>query len=278
MVKINKNGIYMKYQNILISGASSGMGAELARRYAKKGATLGLMALAGAELDAIKVEAEKLGATNVFIYPVDVSNREQARNAVAEFAKQAGRIDLWIACAGVDIEVSLNNFNDESANTAEKMYEVNLMGLMYTTNAVLEQMLTQRKAGFLKRIKPKGAGHIVGMASLAGKKIYPVHADYSATKTAVTAYLESLRVRLIGKPITITTVSPGFVSTPMIADHTHPMPFTVSAEKAVDIITNGIAQGKEHIEFPHTLSLATKAMRILPSPIWKVVAKLSERI
>lgn len=268
----------MTHQNILISGASSGMGAELARRYAKQGATLGLMALAGAELDAIKSEAEKLGASNVFIYPVDVANREQARSAVANFAKHAGRIDLWIACAAIDIDVPLKNFNDASAKTAEKMYAVNLMGLMYTTNAVLEQMLTQRPTGLLKHIKPKGAGHIVGMASLAGEKIYPVHADYSATKTAVIGYLESLRVRLIGKPITITTVCPGFVSTPMIADHTHPMPFTVSAQTAVATIMAGIEQGKEQITFPHTLSLATKAVRLLPSPIWKVVAKLSERV
>lgn len=269
----------MNYQNILISGASSGMGAALVRQYAKQAKTLGLIALAGDELTDIKQQAERLGAKQVFAYPADVSNREAARAAVADFAQKAGSIDLWIAGAAVDIDVPLTHFDESGTQKIEAMYAVNVNGFIYSTNAVLEQMLSQQPKGFFKKwSKPKSAGHIVGMASLAGKKIYPTHADYSATKTAVDAYLESLRVRLIGHPITVTTVSPGFVRTPMTANHTHPMPFMVSAETAVENIIKGIEQGKEQIAFPQSLVLATNAVRMLPPPIWKMVARLVKHL
>lgn len=252
---------------VLISGASSGIGAELTRRYAKQGKTLGLMALAGSELDDIAKEARSLGAVDVIIFPADVTNRDAVRDAVADFASQAGSIDLWIACAGVDIDVPLEEFD---AIRAEQNFEINVNGLMYSTNAVLEQMMQQ------------GHGHIVGMASLAGWHIYPTHADYSASKTAVMAYLESLRVRLRAskqfKHIRVTTVSPGFVSTPMIADHTHPMMFVVSKEEAADTILLGIAKGKEAINFPTPLVIGTKLLQKLPKPVWRVMAKVIHRL
>lgn len=263
----------MNYQNILISGASSGMGAALVRQYAKQAKTLGLIALAGDELTDIKQQAERLGAKQVFAYPTDVSNREAARAAVADFAQKAGSIDLWIAGAAVDIDIPLTQFDAHGTQKIEAMYAVNVNGFIYSTNAVLEQMLSQQPKGFFKKwSKPKSAGHIVG------KKIYPTHADYSATKTAVDVYLESLRVRLIGRHITVTTVSPGFVRTPMTANHTHPMPFMVSAETAVENIIKGIEQGKEQIAFPQSLVLATNAVRMLPPPIWKVVARLVKHL
>lgn len=252
---------------ILISGASSGIGAELTRCYAQQGKTLGLMALAGSELDDIQQEALARGAAKALVFPVDVTDRDTVRQAVADFSRQAGSIDLWIACAGVDIDVPLEAFD---AKRAELNFEINVNGLMYSTNAVLEQMMMQ------------GHGRIVGMASLAGWHIYPTHADYSASKTAVMAYLESLRVRLHAakkyKHIHVTTVSPGFVRTPMIADHTHPMMFVVSKEDAATTIMAGIARGKDAIDFPKPLVMGTKLLQKLPKPVWRVMAKVIHRL
>lgn len=284
----------MTYNTILISGASSGIGAELARRFAKQGKTLGLMALPTDDLNVIQQEALALGAAEAIIFPVNVCERDAVRQAVADFAQQAGRIDLWVACAGIDVDVPLckssgkfkksaHTFNEDDSKRIETLYDVNVNGLIYSTNAVLEQMLTQNKQApktVFSRLRklvgtqPKGAGHIVGMASLAGWHIYPTHADYSATKMAVCAYLESIRVRLANSPITVTTVSPGFVRTPMTADHEHPMPFLVSAEQAADEIMRGIDNKQEHIAFPKPLVMATMLVKHLPRPLRKGITKL----
>lgn len=316
-----------QYNNILISGASSGIGAMLVRRFAQQGKTIGLLALPNPDLYRIQVEATQLGAKAVYPYPLDVCDRNAVRNAVKDFVTNCGGIDLWIACAGIDEDVALTGFNNASAQKIEQIYDVNLKGLMFGTNAVLEYMLNKDNKRLFKKIKlPNkisrlhtklpiakrltrkkltnnrlinnklinsrlinktrankkqankkltGKGHIVGISSLAGQNIFPSHADYSASKTAVDAYLQSLRVRLAQTNIKITTVSPGFVKTPMTQAHTHPMPFIVSTEQAVDEILNGIAKGHEQISFPKPLVISTKILKILPKSIWKKVARLS---
>lgn len=245
--------------NVLISGASSGIGAELVRHYAGQGVTLGLMALDDELLDAMTKEAQSLGAKAVHVYPLDIRDKAAVRQAVSQFAEAAGSIDLWIASAGIDKDVSIDEFDSA---TIENIYDINVNGLIHSTNAVLEKMLQQ------------GHGHIVGMASLAAYRVADIHADYSASKVAVDAYLESLRIRLQQSPIIITTVYPGFVRTPMTKNHTHPMPLSLSASQAAQKIINGIEKQKSWISFPWPLAMVMGLGRKLPYSLWKLILRM----
>ena len=189
-------------------------------------------------------------------------DRAATRGAVEGFAARAGALDLFVGCAGVDIDVPLRDYD---ARRAEMNFEVNLMGLMYSANSALECMLRQ------------GRGHIVGIGSLAGWRILPVHADYSASKSAVDAYLESLRVRLRGTPITVTTVFPGFVRTPMTAESKHKVPLPWSAEQAASRIMRGIDRRDEHVAFPWPVAAGVRVLRALPEPLWRLALRLAPK-
>ena len=250
-------------QNVFITGASSGIGAQLARLYAERGSRLGLLALAGADLVAVTEGAKRSGAGAVHAYGADVRDRGAMRKAVADFAAAAGSIDVYVGCAGVDLDVPFDaNYRSERA---ERNFEVNLMGLMYGANAAVEILRAQRH------------GQLVGVGSMAGWRIFPVHADYSASKTAVHAYLESLRVRLRGSAITVSTVYPGQVRTPMTADSRHKVPLSWSAEQAAERIVRGIDRREEHIAFPWPVVAVARALEALPEPLWRLALRFGPK-
>lgn len=245
-------------KNVFITGASSGIGLQLAIQFSARGERLGLLALPGDDLTKAADMSRDAGAAEVLAFGADVRDRAVVRKAIQEFAKTGSGIDLFIGCAGVDYEVPFDDFN---AGRSEFLYDVNLKGLMFGANAALELMLAQ------------GRGHVVGISSLSGWRILPVHADYCATKCAVNAYLESLRVRLRGRDITVTTVSPGFVRTPMVAGNLNPMPFAVDADVAARRILRAIDARKNHVAFSLPLVFGTRLLRALPDPLWRFLLR-----
>jgi short-subunit dehydrogenase len=137
----------------------------------------------------------------------------------------------------------------------EAMIRTNLLGVIYTFAAVLPEMLARR------------SGHLVGISSLAGYRGLPGESAYCASKAAVNVYLDGLRIQLRGTGIQVTTVCPGFVTTPMTANNTFHMPGLMSAEEAARRIIRAIKRGTKVYNFPWRLHLMVKLSRWLPDRV-----------
>lgn len=182
---------------ILITGASSGIGEAAARAYAALGKNLILLARRKSKLDQLASDLSQKHRIEALSFEVDVTDTE----SLSKFASQAplSRVDVLINNAG--LALGAEPIQDGKLENWEKMIDVNLKGLLRTTHLVLPY--------FLK----KGRGHIVNLGSVAARQIYPNGNIYCATKAAVKALNESLRLDLHGKGIRVTEISPAMVET-----------------------------------------------------------------
>lgn len=244
----------------LITGASSGIGAALARELSRRGHDLGLIARRGDLLDALVAELK----TKAVALPCDVADSAAVRDAVARGeAALGGPFDLAIANAGVGVPTHAAKFNIADA---ELMVRVNVVGVMVLLDAVVPKMIE------------RGSGHFAGVASLAGHRGLPSSSVYSATKAAVQAFLEASRVELAPYGVAVTTVNPGFVVSPMTEKNRFKMPFLMTAERAARIIADGLERRARVVEFPLPMSLVTRFMRTLPNAIFdRVTAPYGKR-
>ncbi len=236
------------YKTAAITGASSGIGEALALELAGRGCHVGLLARRQDRLEQVAREVEKMGARAV-IAPCDVSDRRQVREAIDRVRQELGPIDLLIANAGVGDPVKATKFD---VDRVELLYRVNVLGAIYAIGAVLPEMLDRR------------FGHIVGISSLAGYRGFPYSSTYCATKAALRVQLEGLRVELRPFGIYVTTVSPGFIRTPMTAKNKFYMPFLMDADVAARKIANAIARKRRTFDFPWQMALFVRLLRLLP--------------
>jgi len=201
-------------QRVVITGASAGIGAALARKYAKRGAVLGLIARRRPELDAL---AGELGGA-VATYAADVRDGPAIAAAAQDFIQRFGAPDVVIANAGV----SAGNLThlDDDVETCQWIFDVNVMGMVKTFQPFLDSMLRSR------------SGTLVGIASVAGIRGLPGAGAYSASKSAAITYLESLRVELRGSGVKVVTIAPGYIATDMTAKNPYPMPFLLPVDEA----------------------------------------------
>lgn len=236
-----------------ITGASTGLGHELARQLAEAGYDLALVARRRALLDEMKKELAPSGR-RILVIDADVVNWEAIKNAVLRTEKELGPIDLLVANAGVSLDAPLKRFD---VAIARQVYEVNVIGLMQTVAAVLPFMMERKR------------GHIVGVSSLASYIAVPRSTVYCSSKAAVSSYLEGLRIELMPLGIPVTTVCPGFVRTPMTQKNKFKMPFLLDAPDAVRIMVKGIAARKAMVHFPKPLYLIILLLRCIPKPIFR---------
>jgi short-subunit dehydrogenase len=237
----------------IITGASAGIGAALARELAKRGHDLALLARRGDLLDELATELRGNGR-NVVTAVCDVVDAESVSDAVRRTQEQlGGPFDLAIANAGVSIPVDARSFDIDAA---EQIVRVNVLGVMYLFDAVIPSMIERR------------SGRFAGVASIAGLRGLPGAAPYSASKAAVQAFLEGVRIDLRDAGVKVTTINPGFVDTPMTKKNRFRMPFLMDAEKAATIIADGIERGKRLIEFPRPTSVMMRAMRLVPDALY----------
>lgn len=236
----------------LVTGASSGLGAEMARQLGRSGWRVGLTARREAELEAVARSIRKAGGT-AFVAPADIADPAALRAAIAAVAEALGPVDLLVANAGVGISMVGQDF---SAEAFDRMIGVNLSGVGHAIEAVLPGMLR------------KGAGQIVGISSLAGFRGLPGSSGYSATKAALSALLEGLRADLARSGIVVTTVHPGFVRTPMTAGSSKLMPLAIDVEPAARIILRGIASRRSRVDFPWRMAALLGLVRLLPDRLY----------
>lgn len=182
---------------VVITGASDGIGRELALQLADQGAWLALAARDAAKLDAVAAECRARGGRAVAV-PTDVADEAQCRRLIDETAREHGRIDTLVNNAGISMWARFDEVTDLAPFHA--MMQVNYFGSLYCTHAALPH---------LKRAR----GRIVGVSSLTGKAGVPTRSGYAATKHAMAGFFDSLRIELADDGVTVTMVYPGFVST-----------------------------------------------------------------
>ncbi len=193
-------GAYFRDRTVLITGASSGIGRDLALAFAKMGAKVALVARRKALLETLADEIAAAGGEALPL-PAVVTRRADVRAAVDRTLVRFNRIDVLINSAGIAIPDRVETMPPEDL---ERMMSVNLMGTLHTMQAVLPSM------------RAAGAGSIVNIASLAGRRGMPPLGAYGATKSAVIGLTEALRVELYGSGIRLSLVMPGVIDTPRV--------------------------------------------------------------
>lgn len=233
-------------QRIIITGASSGIGTALARHYAASGATLGLIAR---RLDRLEQLAAVL-PVSCEIYAADVRDAAAMAAAARQYTDKHGCPDTVIANAGVSVG-TLTDFVEDT-NAFRDVIDTNVIGMVNTFQPFLSGMRGARQ------------GTLVGIASVAGYRGLPGAGAYCASKAAVIAYLESLRVELRASGVGIVTVCPGFVDTPMTEKNPYPMPFRMSSKDAAVKIASLIARGKTYSVIPWQMAIVARLLRVTP--------------
>ncbi|MBM4762208.1 SDR family oxidoreductase [Bacillus sp. B15-48] len=185
-------------KNIIITGASGGIGAEMARLCASQQANLILFARSLDKLEQLKKELEMKFNTSVIIRSLDVSNLEAVQYVFTEVLAEIGYVDVLVNNAGFGI---FRHAHEASFDEIKAMFDVNVVGLMACTSMVLPTM------------KERKSGHIINIASQAGKIATPKSSIYSATKHAVLGYTNSLRMEVSDDGIFVTAVNPGPIAT-----------------------------------------------------------------
>jgi short-subunit dehydrogenase len=250
-------------QVVIVTGAASGIGQELCRLFARRGARIGLVDRDKSKLEAFADELRQAGVPCATA-AVDVRQREQVHDAVRQIVGALGPADILIPCAGI---CRASTVDDLKISELEEIVGINFMGMVYVIEAVLPSMLE------------RNSGQIAGISSMAGVRGIPFEPAYSASKAAVGAYLESLRCELRPRGITITTVFPGYVQTPLLdeingmmgADMSGGKAFTPNAAAAR--IVEGLERRSSYIYFPRPLGLSVRLSRLMPPRMYDRVMR-----
>ena len=215
----------MKDNVVIITGASKGIGAELARQLAAKGAKLVLAARNEKELEAVAQQCRDAGAAVVTVR-ADVAIERDCHAIVAAAVLAYGRLDTLVNNAGVSMWARFSDIEDMSI--LERIMHVNYMGAVYCTHHALPYLRESR-------------GRIVGVSSLAGRTGVPTRTGYSASKHAMTGFFDSLRIELEDDGVTVTMIYPGFVATGIRENATGPdgKPIEVSPVKESEVMAVG---------------------------------------
>jgi short-subunit dehydrogenase len=241
---------------IWVTGASSGIGAALARELAERGAHVAVSARREQELAAV-------AGDRMTVVPVDVTDRSATVAAGQAVRAALGGLDVAVLNAGTWSRFVVDPW--DSRLFAEHL-EVNVLGTVHSLEAVVPAMLAA------------GHGRVVGVASVAGYRGIPGSEAYNAGKAALINLFESLRGSLAGRGVVVQTVNPGFVRTPMTDRNRFPMPFLVEPEVAARTIADGIARDRAEIVFPLPMAVAMKLARLVPTRAWTALtATLARR-
>jgi short-subunit dehydrogenase len=233
-------------RRIVITGASAGIGEALARHYAAADTVIGLMAR---RLEPMQALASSLPG-RFEIYALDVADGAAMKRAAREFCSRHGAPDLVIANAGV----SIGTHGDEPADVEKlrRVLEINVVGLAATLAAFAPAMRAERR------------GILCGISSVAGFRGLPGAGAYSASKAAAIAWLEALRVELVGSGVSVVTMCPGYIDTPMTRVNRYRMPFLLTADEAARRIARAIAARRRLAVIPWQMALASVLLRLAP--------------
>lgn len=240
----------------IIVGASRGIGACLARELASRGQQLGLLARNRELLDTLAAEIRDAYGVRVETASIDVSAQESVAPVLDGLMQRFGQVDVVIANAGV---LGWRKSGDGNLGEDRRIIETNLMGAIAVIDAAVARFKQQRN------------GHVVGISSISAYRGIPGSGAYSASKAALTNYLDALRMELSNKNIAVTVVHPGFVKTD-IAPGMEKYPFAADPAKVAREIADGIARRKKNVIVPRfPWSFVLPVMKVLPDSLLKKV-------
>lgn len=244
-------------KTVMITGASSGIGRGLALELGRRGAKLGLVARRADLLDEIVAEVEA-GGSKALALPASVEDAGAMRAAAERLRTELGAIDVMIANAGVG---TTSDAAELDASEVARIFGVNVIGAASSVAAVLPEMVK------------RGSGQIVAISSLAAYRGLPKSASYGASKAAVSAFFESLRLDLQPRGIYVTIIHPGFIKTPLTEGRQAQMPFLMELDDAVVKIVSAIEKRKKSYAFPWQLASLVRVGIILPNFLYDWISR-----
>lgn len=237
---------------VFITGASSGIGAACARKFAQEGYTLLLNARSVNKLQALKAELENVYGVDILLLPFDVRDRKAAAKALATLPEQYQSIDILVNNAG--LALGMDKEYEGTEENYDTMIDTNITALLMITRLVVP--------GMVKR----GKGHIINIGSVAGDAAYPGGSVYCATKAAVKVLSDGLRMDLVDTPLRVTNVKPGLVETNFSvtrfagdkerADKVYQGIKPLTGEDIAEVVYFA-ASAPEHVQIAEVLVLAT---------------------
>lgn len=243
-----------RWQNVWITGASTGIGHDVALRLARAGATVAVSARSADKLSDLAALEQ-----NIKPYPLDVTDHDAVMATAAKIKQDIGELDLVILNAGVYFSKRADLGFE--ANDCKYTMDVNYNGVVNGVEAVLDDMIEADR------------GHIAMVASVAGFRGLPRASSYSPSKAAVIALGESLVLDLTETKIKVSVVNPGFVDTPLTAGNNFPMPFIIPSDEAASLIIKGLERGKFDITFPRRMKWLMNSLRAMPNWMFFMMTK-----
>jgi short-subunit dehydrogenase len=241
----------------MITGASSGLGRGMALEIAARGGHLGLLARREDLLKEIVDEAKKRKVKSAYA-TADVRDAKAVREAADQFRKELGPIDILIANAGIgtaDHAVSL------TPEHAANVIGINVLGAINSVAAVLPEMVERKQ------------GRLVAISSLAAYRGLAKSAAYCASKAALTAYFESLRIDLRHTGVGVTIIHPGFIKTDLTAGRHAKMPYLMDLDEGVKKIVSAIEKEKKIYAFPWQLATIVRSSMLMPAAMYDWIAE-----
>jgi len=234
---------------VLMTGAAGGIGRATAAALAAKGHRLGLLDR-DADALAVTLAALRAAGATAEAEAADVRDRDGLRRAIGALEDRLGPTEILVACAGVG---GISSATDLDTAGLRAMLEINVLGVAHAIEAVLPGMFR------------RGSGHLVGISSVAGFRGLPWMPGYSASKAAISTYLEGLRPSLKRRGVTITTICPGFVRTPLTAGtpFRKPIPMLEPEDAARSIVRAIERRPRDHV-FPLSAVLGMGLLRRMP--------------
>ncbi len=255
----------LRGKTVIITGATGGLGEQIAVRCAESGARLVLIARNGEKLERMKRELGDRFSASVSAYAADLARREEIEALFPKIERETETVDCLVNNAGFGL---FKTTQDITMEEAENMFAVNVFALMALTKFVLPAMLKQR------------SGHIINIASQAGKIATPKAGVYAATKSAVLSFTDSLRMEVKGTGVFVTAVNPGPMATRFFqtADPSGTYVanlgrWIVPAEKVAEKIVGRMLTDTREINIPVPMNLAAKLHALFPSLVEKVGKK-----
>ena len=246
-------------RRVFITGASAGIGAALARHYAGAETSIGLFARRRDLLE--KLASGLPGRTE--IYPSDIADPTAIAAAAQDFISRFGAPDLVVANAGLSVGTHGDDMQD--IEKLRRVLSVNVTGLAATL------------AAFAPSMRAAGSGTLCGVASVAGFRGIPGAGAYSASKAAAIAWLEALRNELAGSGVSVVTICPGYIDTPMTQVNKYRMPFLISADDAAERFARAIESKRCLAVIPWQMAVVSSLMRAMPGWLYDRLAARAPR-